>query len=213
MSGIVGIVNLDGAPADLPLLRGMTEALAFRGPDGQQTWCDGPVAFGHTLLRTGPATGRDEQPASLDGKIWITADARIDAREELIAKLRSLGSEVSLADPDHWLILHAYRAWGSGCVEHLLGDFAFAIWDKEARRLFCARDHFGFKPFYYARLGNSLVFSNTLDCLRMHPEVSDALNDLAIADFLLFGGNQTPETTSFADIQRVPAAHTLTWAE
>jgi asparagine synthase (glutamine-hydrolysing) len=209
VSGIVGIVNLDGAPVDTNLLLAMTKFMAFRGPDGEGTWSAGGIGFGHTLLRVGPEASSEEQPASLDGKYWITADARIDGRAELIEKLRSEGSAVSIADPDHQLILHAYRVWGSACVEYLLGDFAFAIWNLETRKLFCARDHFGFKPFFYARIRNSFLFSNTLDCLRIHPEVSDKLNDAAVADFLLFDFNQDLRTTTFSDIQRLPPAHIL----
>ena len=81
---------------------------------------------------------------------------------------------------------------------------------QEARRLFCARDHFGIKPFYYAQVLGGIVFSNTLDCIRLHPAVSDGLNEVAIGDFLLFGWNQDPSTTTFADIRRLAAAHTLT---
>jgi asparagine synthase (glutamine-hydrolysing) len=209
VSGIVGVLKLDGSPVNPELLFALTEYLTFRGPDAQRTWCEGSVGFGHTLLRTTTKTRDDEQPASLDGKFWITADARIDAREDLIEKLRSTGSSVSLADPDHQLILHAYRAWGSACVEHFLGDFAFAIWDGPQQRLFCSRDHFGVKPFYYARVGGAFIFSNTLNCVRLHPSVSAKLNDRAIADFLLFDSNQDMATTTFADIQRLPAAHTF----
>jgi asparagine synthase (glutamine-hydrolysing) len=209
VSGIVGIMNLDGAPVDRELLSAMTEFMAFRGPDVQEIWCDGPIGFGNTLLRTGHEAKDDAQPASLDGKYWITADARIDARAELIDKLHSKGSQISLADPDHLLVLHAYRAWGPACVEHLLGNFAFAIWDAEERKLFCARDHFGLKPFFYARIRNSILFSNTLNCLRAHPEISDKLNDLAIGDFLLFDFNRELDTTYFHDILRLPPAHTL----
>jgi asparagine synthase (glutamine-hydrolysing) len=114
---------------------------------------------------------------------------------------------------DARLILHAYHVWGEDCVEHLLGDFAFAIWDGRARRLFCARDHFGVKPFYYARVGRTIVLSNTLDCVRLHPAVGDRLNELAIGDFLLFCFNQEPTTTTFADVQRLPPAHSLTVGE
>jgi len=209
VSGIVGILNLDGSPVNPELLHTLTQYLTFRGPDAQRTWCEGSAGLGHTLLRTASETADDEQPASLDGKFWITADARIDARTELIEKLNSKGSEASLSDPDHQLILHAYRAWGSACVEHLLGDFSFAIWDGPQRRLFCARDHFGVKPFYYARVGGALIFSNTLDCLRIYPGISAKLNDRAIADFLLFDFNQDMATTAFAEIQRLPPAHTL----
>jgi asparagine synthase (glutamine-hydrolysing) len=137
---------------------------------------------------------------------------RIDARGELIEKLkgkRNGASAVSLSTPDAELILHAYDAWGDACVEHLLGDFSFAIWDAPRKRLFCARDHMGVKPLYYAHLSSCIIFSNTLDCVRQHPDVSNRLNDLAIADFLLFDMNRDPATTSFADIQRLPPAHFL----
>jgi asparagine synthase (glutamine-hydrolysing) len=225
LSGFVGILNLDGAPVDGVLLDRMTRSLEFRGPDAREIWCDGPVGLGHTLLRTTPRTAQeaapgaeprtdpDKQPAALDGRLWIVADARIDARAELIANLKaktSAASALSVSTPDSELILHAYDAWGKACVEYLLGDFSFAIWDIRERRLFCARDQFGAKPFFYAHLGSLVVFSNTLDCVRQHPAVSSRLNDLAIADFLLFESNEDPSTTSFADIRRLPAAHTLT---
>jgi asparagine synthase (glutamine-hydrolysing) len=217
LSGFVGILNLDGAPVDCDLLERMTRFLEFRGPDAQGIWRDGAAGLGHTLLRTARATVPnaeiDKQPTGLDGRLWIVADARIDAREELIAKLKAKSasaSELSLSTPDSQLILHAYDAWGDTCIEHLIGDFSFAIWDTHERRLFCARDQFGVKPFFYARLGPLIIFSNTLNCIRQHPSVSNRLNDLAIADFLMFDMNQDPATTSFADVQRLPAAHTLT---
>ncbi|MGH9703335.1 MAG: asparagine synthetase B family protein, partial [Candidatus Acidiferrales bacterium] len=209
MSGIVGIVNLDGAPIDRGLLRHMTDYLAFRGPDAQEIWSGGSVGFGHTLLRTTFESEQENQPANLDERLWITADARIDSRAELVARLRDHGELCSFSDPDCWLILHAYRAWGEACVEHLLGDFSFAIWDERNRHLFCARDHFGVRPFFYAQVGDCFVFSNTLDCVRIHPAVSDELNELAIADYLLFDGNQEVDTTIFSEIRRLPAAHFL----
>ncbi len=211
MSGIVGILRLDGAPVDAALLRRMTEFLAFRAPDGSGVWSEGVVGLGHALLRT---TVEDErQPGTLDGQLWITADARIDGQEELRGKLEAKGRAVAASATDAELILAAYAVWEQGCLEHLLGDFAFAVWDGCRRKLFCARDPLGAKPFYYAEVGGSLIFSNTLDCLRLHADVSDELNDLAVADFLLFGFNQEPTTTAFADIRRLPPAHTLTWSE
>jgi asparagine synthase (glutamine-hydrolysing) len=212
LSGFVGVLNLDGAPVDRAPLECMTRDLAFRGPDAQEVWGQGPVGLGHALLQMASGTALEKQPAQLDDRLWIVADARIDARSELIAKLKgksSAAGALSLSTPDAQLILHAYDAWGDACVEHLLGDFSFAIWDAQQRRLFCARDPFGVKPFFYAHLGSLVIFSNTLDCLRQHPAVSNRLNELAIADFLLFDMNQDSGTTSFTDIQRLPPAHIL----
>src|SRR5512135_141251 len=212
MSGFVGILNLDGAPVDRALLERMTRYLAFRGPDAQEVWCQGSVGLGHALLQIASGTKPEKQPTQLDGRLWIVADARIDARAELIGKLKAeseAAGALSLSTPDAELILHAYDTWGEACVEHLIGDFSFAIWDARETRLFCARDQFGVKPFFYAHLGSVVIFSNTLDCLRQHPAVSNRLNDLAIADFLLFDMNRDPGASSFADIHRLPPAHIL----
>lgn len=214
MSGIVGIVQFDGRAVEPRLLRGLTDFLAFRGPDAQRTWIKGSVGLGHTLFKTTEESERDCQPLTLDGRSWIVADARIDARKDLLAALTAAGEpETTRASwTDAELILRAYRCWGTACVEHIVGDFAFGIWDGARQQLFCARDHMGVKPFYYVQIGSRLIFSNTLDCLRRHPLVSDRLNELAIADFLLFGVNQDPATTSFAEIQRLPQAHRANWS-
>lgn len=213
MSGIAGIVNTDGASVSRDLLARMAAFLRFRGPDAQNVWCDFEVGLAHALLATSLDTqggsAADKQPCSVDGRVWIVADARIDAQTELREGLRSSGITVPSGASNAELILLAYQAWGADCVQHLIGDFAFAIWDGTRKQLFCARDHFGIKPFYYASLPGAFVFSNTLNCLRLHPEVSSGLNDLAIGDFLLFGSNQDPSTTSFEQIQRLPAGHSL----
>src|SRR5512145_1109164 len=186
MSGIAGIVNLDGAPIDRELLSCMADYLSFRGPDAQEIWIDANVGFVHTMLRATSRAETEKQPATLESRLWITADARID------------GESSALTDPE--LILHAYQTWGEDCLKHLIGDFALAIWDRHSRSLFCARDHFGVKPFFYARIANSLIFSNTLNALRIDGRVSDALNEVAIGDYLLFGLNQDTSTTTFRDI-------------
>lgn len=214
MSGICGIVNLDGAPLERRVLEDMTSSLAFRGPDAHDIWVDGAVGMGHSLLRTTFESEHEHQPCSLDGQVWITADARIDGQAELRRKIAATGrmrsGGMAAGAPDVELILHAYHVWGADCLDHLLGDFTFAIWDGRSRQLFCARDHLGVKLFFFARVGNSLVFSNTLECVRRHPAVSGTLNELAIADFLLFEVSQDPGATAFADIQRLPPAQCLT---
>src|SRR5713226_5685599 len=114
MSGIVGILRMDGAPVGRALLRGMTEFLTFRGPDRQATWSHDGIGLGHALLHTDAgreALGSD-QPRTLDGHLWITADARLDSRKELVDKLEAHGRKGVRAAGDAELILHAYELWG-----------------------------------------------------------------------------------------------------
>ena len=212
MSGIVGIVHLDGAPVDRALLQRLTDFQSFRGPDAKQIWLNGNVGFGYTLLKTTDESETERQPLTLDGHTWIVADARVDAQQDLIAELLAKGQSVQPGTTDVELILRAYIVWGEDCVEHLLGDFAFGIWDGPRQCLFCARDQMGVKCFYYAHLGSHVIFSNSIGCIRQHPTVSGRLNDLAIADVLLFERNLDQATTSFADIQRIPPAHKATWS-
>lgn len=207
------MVNGKGTPIDRDLLGRMTGALAFLGPDAQHVWPGDTAGLGHALLRTTFESAQEQQPCSLDGQVWITADARVDGRAELIEKLRARGRNPSERSPDVELILHAYHVWGEDCVEHLIGDFAFALWDEPRRRLFCARDQFGVTPFYYARTKQGLVFSNALNCLHLHPDVSDRLNERVIGDYLLFSHNQDTSATFFSDIHCLPAAHSLTMTE
>ena len=211
MSGFAGVIHLDGSPIDRVLLQQLVDFQKFRGPDAQHIWVGGHVGLGHTLLKVTPESERERQPFSLDGEAWIVADCRVDARRVLVTELEASGHQHIAEAPDAELILRAYTVWGEDCVDHLLGDYVFAIWDRPKRRLFCARDQMGVKPFYYAHVASRLIFSNTLDCIRQHPAVSEDLNDLAIADFLLFDMIQELGATSFKDIQRLPPAHTLTY--
>ena len=188
MSGIVGMYERGGAPADRALLQALTHAISYCGPDARDTWVNGPIGFGHTMLRTTREAQHERQPGNLDGQLWITADARIDCRDELLEEMTRAGSAAVVgAATDSELILRAYATWGEECVQHLRGDFSFAIWDARKKLLFCARDHFGVKPFYYAEPGELFFFSNVLDCLRRHPDVSGDLNDAAVGDFCCSG--------------------------
>ena len=209
MSGIVGIYHRNGAPIERTLLQSLVDFLSYRGPDSRDCWMDRSIGLGHAMLRTTRESLGERQPANLEGRFWITADARLDSRAELTAELQRSGRAVRPNAPDSELILHAYAMWGTPCVEHLRGDFSFGVWDTRNNQLFCARDHFGIKPFYYTQRQGLFVFSNTLNCMRMHPDVSGELNDAAIGDFLLFGLNYNTATTSFRDIQRLPPAHSL----
>ena len=206
MSGICGMVTSAGEGIDPPSFAAWAERLRERGPDGLGTHVEAQAALALGLLRTGPGPAH-AGPTTLDGRHWIVADARIDDRARLLERLRSRGESASRASTDAELILHAYRAWGGDCATRLLGDFAFAIWDSRERSLFCARDHFGVKPFFHAWDGKQFRFSNDLHVLLA--ETGRDPDELAIADFLLFEMNRDPASTAYRAIRRLPPAHAL----
>jgi asparagine synthase (glutamine-hydrolysing) len=209
MSGIVGLVAPSGASIDREVLRAMLAAVTFRGPDRQEIWTGAQVGFGQALLHT---TAAFAPPfVNVDDPVWVVADARIDGREALVESLERRGVVVAATASDAACVLGAYQAWGVDCAAHLLGDFAFGIWDRRASRLLLVRDQLGVKPLFYATDHQGIAFSNTLAALRRVPAVAGALNERAIADYLLFGHNPEHDTTSFARIRRLPPAHSLTW--
>ena len=210
MSGFACLVNLDGGPVDRSVLDTMASFLAFRGPDAQQVAMEGPAGFAFALLRATEESAEEQQPftfdrPSLDYRRRCASTHARSWPENFTPKIGMRGC----TRPDIELILHAYHAWGESCVAHLLGDFAFAVWDSRQHRLFVVRDHMGVKPLYYAKIGSTIAVSNTLDCLRALPGVSCRRNESAIADFLLFEYNRDKATTFFADIQRVPPGNTM----
>lgn len=213
MSGIAGIVSAASNVEVAPLLERMSKLLSARGPDRQAVWSAEGAGLVHCLLATTDEAAAGRQPCTLDGRTYITADCRIDGREALWLALEARGRQSVRKAGDAELILHAHAVWGEACVERLIGDFAFAIWDTQSRRLFCARDQSGVKLFYYSELPGQLVFSNTLRCVRLHPEVSGRIDELSLLDFLLLGMHLREEGTIFAGIRALPPAHSLTWQE
>ncbi|MDI6723996.1 MAG: lasso peptide isopeptide bond-forming cyclase [Methanobacterium sp.] len=181
MSAITGIFYRDGRKVDPELIKKMNDRLSHRGPDGSDTWCEGSVALGHQMLWTTPESLHEKLPFEESGLV-ITADARIDNRKELSKELDIEDKEdVS----DSYFILKSYEKWGEKCPEHLLGDFAFAIWDKNKEKLFCARDHMGVKPFYYYLDDEMFVFGTEIKALFCVQGVPNQVNDLKVAFHLM----------------------------
>ena len=210
MTGFVALLALDGAPADRALLSSATASLEYRGTDGTDSWADGPIGLGAARFATTLQARGETQPLAR-GACRIVGDVRIDAREELV---RALGAatEVDLdTTPDVELVLRAYERWGRGAFARLMGDFAFALWDGRDRALHCVRSPFGMRGLYYAHLGSTLVCSNSVHAIRVHPAVSERLDRHAVADFLLTGMHDLIDKslTIHADIRSVPAAHHL----
>jgi len=108
-------------------------------------------------------------------------------------------------------ILDAYETWGDACVDHLVGDFSFAIWDAARGRLFCARDFIGIRQLYYARTASAFIVSNAIGPILQHREVAGEIEESSIAKFLIGGTSEFPVDTFYPQIKRLPPAHTLTW--
>ena len=211
MSGIIGLYNLDGRPADQLLLERMARTITHRGPDGIRHWLDGSVGFGHLLLQTTPESAHEKQPlTNEDSALCLTLDGRIDNRSELRCWLESKGLPLR-DDSDAELVLRAYECWGEECPNRLLGDFAFAIWDARKQQLFCARDYVGVKPFYYYRSGSLFAFGSEIRAVLALDTVPRRLNESRLADFLIEElDREDEESTFYQDVQRLPAGHSLT---
>src|SRR5258707_400166 len=176
MSGIAGTIHASERPVDQFLLAKMAGCLTLRGPDGGGSWIRGAAGLVYTLLG---ANAKPEHALVVREHLAIIADARVDAKDDLFQKFDP-GDRIALRGAtDTELILSCYQRWGDRCLDHLIGDFSFAIWDSRKRSLLCARDQFGVKPLFYVSTGDSFVFSNTLDCLRVHPGIGPDLDTQA----------------------------------
>ena len=190
MSGICGIYNFDGAPVQSEVLFQMGESAAHRGPDGTGYWFEGSVGLVHQSLTITAESLREVQPlVSERGDLVLTADARIDNRDDLI---RSLTTKEYLTEPDPTdadLILNAYECWGTDCPAHLIGDFAFAIWDAAKQSLFAARDPMAMRAFYYRIEPRRMLFATEVKQILATPDVPIRIFESAVGAHLagLFG--------------------------
>ncbi|RWP87882.1 MAG: lasso peptide isopeptide bond-forming cyclase [Mesorhizobium sp.] len=206
MSGVAGIV-LRGAHAPAVAAADIQQMLArmrHRGPDGGSWWLDTSIALGHAWLNTSDEVGPG--PLSMAGdRLAITADCRLDNRDELLARLGIRDQSVA----DAIVLMRAYLRWGEACPEHLQGDFAFAIWDDERQSLFCARDHFGVKPFYYHAADRRFAFASEIGPILGVEGIRARVSERQISGFLA-GLPDDPQSTPYSDIFSLPARHSLT---
>jgi asparagine synthase (glutamine-hydrolysing) len=208
MSGICGLLNLDGRPVAEGEILAMTSLLERRGPEGTETWCDGEVGLGHTLLTATPEAAHERLPLRHHHSgCVITADVRLDNRDELLGRL-SLHGEGTVGDGE--IILAAYLHWGESCLDHLLGDFAFAIWDPRGQTLFCARDQMGMKQLCYHHGPHRMfAFASSPKAVVTLPQVPYRINEGRIADFLTGLEAIDWDSTFYEDVFRLPPAHAL----
>src|SRR5258706_12629738 len=164
MCGIAGIVSFTGETVDEARLKRMRDVLQHRGPDGAGLWTEGPVGLGHRRLAIVDVEGGHQPMQSADGNAWIVFNGEIYNHLALRRRLEAQGHRYR-ARSDTETILHLYQEHGEGCVEHLQGMFAFAIWDRRRRSLLLARDRLGIKPLYYAINGKELLFGSEIKAL------------------------------------------------
>jgi asparagine synthase (glutamine-hydrolysing) len=238
MCGIAGVVDFQEAGAGRAIAA-MARALRHRGPDDEgyllanlQESCpaayggdDTPPALNLPPLRARSAPAHlalahrrlaiiDLSPAGHgpmafgDGRLWITYNGEVYNYRELRAELQQLGYAFTTGT-DTEVILAAYDAWGPDCLQRFNGMFAFALWDVAQRRLFCARDRFGVKPFYYTWDGDRLLFASEIKALLAHPAVRREANEAIVYDYLALGSIDHTEDTFFDGIKRLPASHLM----
>jgi asparagine synthase (glutamine-hydrolysing) len=187
----------------------MADCLAHRGPDGTSLWRNGGIGMGHLLLATTPESTADRLPLVGGHETFVlTADARIDNRRELASVLGIEKSGDSVCGDDR-LILAAYQRWGEQAPEHLVGDFAFAVWDARRQSLFCARDPMGIKPLYYYRSDRFVAFASEIKAVLACPGVPRSVDELKVADHLRWSFDDR-QRTFYRGVLRLPAAHSLT---
>ncbi|MDT5271714.1 MAG: hypothetical protein QOH49_3900 [Acidobacteriota bacterium] len=208
MSTLVGLYYRDGRAAS-EALAAMLDILAHRVADATGTWADGSIGLGQRVLRTTRESLNETLPlADQRARLSLVADARLDNRGELIDEL-GFANRPAEEVADGELLLAAYERWGEDCPAKLLGDFAFAIWDERRQSLFCARDHFGVRQFYYHCAPKLFACATEIKALFRLSEVPRRLNEARVADYLL-SLFEDKSATLYEDIYALPPAHSLT---
>jgi asparagine synthase (glutamine-hydrolysing) len=208
MSGIAVIFNRDGAPVDPDAVDRMLSQIEYRGRDRRDRWIDGAVGLGHVMAHATPESTREQQPLTDDsGAFVLVLDGRIDNREELTDALSAAGVRLR-DDTDAELFLQAFLQWGEEALQKIVGDFAMVLWDRRNRRLFCARDPFGIRPFYYHLGARSFIGGSELRQVLDASGIVRQPNEPMVAEYLL-GSVTNREETLFTGIMRLPPAHCM----
>jgi len=207
MCGIAGRLNFNKSQKiSESLLREMTKTLVHRGPDDEGIFIDNNLGFGHRRLSIVDLSSAGHQPMSdREGKIWIIFNGMIYNFLDLRKKLEKEGV-IFKSKTDTEVIIYLYKKYGINCLQYLRGMFAFAIWDKEKRQLFLARDRVGKKPLKYYLNKNFFIFASELKAILKNPEVKKEPDFEAIHHYLTYHYVPSP-WTGFLGIKKLPPAH------
>ncbi len=206
MCGIAGILNTDPLqPASPSLLESMLRDIVHRGPDHQGVLVDRQLAMGMQRLSIIDLEGGQQPIFDESGRYGIVFNGEIYNYRELRDALKARGHDFrTLSDTE--VVIHLYEEEGAGCLRHLRGMFALAIWDRDEQTLFVARDRLGIKPLYYAMRSDSIAFASEIKSLLRHPDIDATLNRQALGNYLSLKYVPAPQTM-FEGIRSLPPAH------
>jgi asparagine synthase (glutamine-hydrolysing) len=210
MCGIAGILNFTGEPVDPHALRMMIDRLRHRGPDGIGVYTNANVGLAHTRLSVIDLSGGHQPMHNEDGSLWVTFNGEIFNYVELREALMQKGHRFATSS-DTEVILHAYEEFGEDCVRQFNGQWAFAIWDKNAGTLFLSRDRLGVRPLFYRVSPEGFTFASEMKSILTLPGVAREVDPIALDQIFTFWVSIPPRTI-FKDIQELPPGHSLTVA-
>ncbi|HCL76891.1 MAG TPA: N-acetylglutaminylglutamine amidotransferase, partial [Pseudomonas sp.] len=209
MCGIAGEFRFDDRPADLRAIERITQHLTARGPDASGFHSAGPMAMGHRRLKIMDLCEASGQPM-IDPTLGLSMvfNGAIYNYPELRAELEGLGYSF-FSQGDTEVLLKGYHAWGEALLPRLNGMFAFAIWERDSRQLFIARDRLGIKPLYLSKTADRLRFASSLPALLKGGDIAGVLNPVALNHYMSFHAVVPAPDTLIAGIEKMPPGHWL----
>lgn len=207
MCGIAGIFNFNHQPVELSTLKNMSDAIAHRGPDGDGFWINDAtnIGFAHRRLAIIDLSNAGNQPMHYNNRYTITYNGEIYNYIELRRDLEKAGYHFT-THSDTEVILASYDFKKEKCVEEFDGMFAFSIWDNKEKKLFCARDRFGEKPFHYYLDNDRFVFGSEIKAI-FRAGVKNEIDSEKIDSYLTQGESEFYDATFFKGIQKLPHSH------
>lgn len=208
MCGICGYVDVERPRAvKRDILEQMIGAIRHRGPDEFGLYLDQQAGLGHARLSIIDLSCGQQPMGTSDQDYWVVFNGEIFNYIELKEELVAAGHTFETTS-DTEVLLHAYLEWGPNCVDHFIGQFAFALWDRPKRELFLARDRVGIRPLYYAWIGSTFLFASEMKCLLLHPQIRRDIDPTGLGQVFTFWSTLAPRTP-FKDIYELPAGHSL----
>lgn len=209
MCGIAGYISDRGVEREV--LKAMTDRIAHRGPDGEGAYLDEICALGHRRLAIIDLHTGDQPIYNEDKSVVVVFNGEIYNFKELRAELEAEGHRFS-TNTDTEVLVHGYEAWGTALTDKLRGMYGFAIWDKEKKELYLARDKWGIKPLYYYKTDHAFLFASEIKAFLDHPDFKKELNENILSAYLCFNSVPTEETF-FKNVFRLEPGHRMIWKE